>query len=173
MCLKPKNNNCGRNDFKKSKAGRPRLNLPSRSATTKLKIKSICITSIRQLLKSPANYPPAPDFATQNTRTDIQSKLLTTEEQYQHPLWQQKCMTILERDKYKCQSCGATGINLHVYLLNPKPKGNIWEEDEDSLKTVCSTCRGRLDSELPKLSGILGFKILSGEIDPLTLFQLP
>jgi hypothetical protein len=42
---------------------------------------------------------------------------------------------------------------------------HVWEYDNEALVTVCDKCHKLLHSELKKLSGIVAFQMLSGEID--------
>ena len=81
----------------------------------------------------------------------------------QDPKWQKKRLDIFNRDNWKCRCCFATNVALnahHLYYI----KGNRpWEYDDDAIVTVCNECHGILHKELNKLSGIIAFKILSGE----------
>ena len=61
-------------------------------------------------------------------------------EKLKDPRWQKKRLEILERDKFTCKECGDTKTTLHVH--HEAYKGNPWEADNDSLKTICEHCHG-------------------------------
>lgn len=91
--------------------------------------------------------------------------MLSIKEQYQHPHWHRKELDILRRDRWKCTCCGETNKLLHVYAIYYETDLHIWGYDDEALKTVCDDCMKILKTEMNKLSGIIAFKILSGEID--------
>jgi formate-dependent nitrite reductase cytochrome c552 subunit len=59
-------------------------------------------------------------------------------EKLQHPLWQQRRMTILNRDQFTCQKCGDKETNLHVH--HKKYSGEPWEAPDNDLETLCKDC---------------------------------
>jgi 5-methylcytosine-specific restriction endonuclease McrA len=91
--------------------------------------------------------------------------MLSIKEQYEHPHWQRKRLEIFRRDGWECRCCGATNKQLHVHHLYYENDLHVWEYDNEALATVCDKCHKLLHSELKKLSGIVAFKMLSGEID--------
>lgn len=64
-----------------------------------------------------------------------------------HPLWQRKRLQILDRAKFRCESCGDEESTLHVhhgyYERGLKP----WEYPDDSLHCLCESCH-ESDQEL-------------------------
>jgi 5-methylcytosine-specific restriction endonuclease McrA len=80
------------------------------------------------------------------------------------PEWTNKRNEIYKRDNYKCVICGANK-NLSVHHLYYLPETMPWEYDNEGLITVCNDHHKMLNYELPKLSGIIAFKILNCEID--------
>lgn len=54
------------------------------------------------------------------------------------PRWQKKRLKILERDNFKCQSCGDSENTLHVHHFSYKK--NPWDSEDYELVTVCETC---------------------------------
>lgn len=61
--------------------------------------------------------------------------------------WSNVRKRILERDKYKCQICGAIGLDkLHIHhILKRKQKG---KDFDDNLITVCPSCHKKADTKL-------------------------
>jgi len=59
---------------------------------------------------------------------------------YQHPRWQEKRLTILKRDCWKCSRCGEDELPLHVhhdkYIYGHAP----WEYEDEYLRTLCIYC---------------------------------
>lgn len=172
MCLKPKNNKRCKVESKDSGEGRPDLNQSLKSDPIRLKRLNSGIPKISQTLKGDAAYAKRLENTHQFAEPDSLSEPLTMDEQYQHPLWLKRSLDLIQRDGQICQCCGNVETHLQVFPLNNKPKGYLWEEDDDILKTVCDSCCELLEAELPKLSGIIAFNILSGKLDVSTLIQL-
>jgi hypothetical protein len=59
-------------------------------------------------------------------------------EQLQHPKWQKKRLTILNRDKFTCQICGDKETQLHVH--HKEYSGKAWEAKDEDLTTICKHC---------------------------------
>lgn len=91
--------------------------------------------------------------------------MLSIKEQYPH--WQRKCLEIFRRDCWECRCCGETNKQLNVHHLYYDNDLHVWDYDNEALVTVCNDCHKLLHSELKKLSGLVAFKILSGEMDLL------
>jgi len=72
---------------------------------------------------------------------------------YRDSRWQQKRLEVMERDGWKCRSCGASGdgvtLNVHhaYYETGKKP----WEYPSTSLFTWCEECHSRRH----KMNGML------------------
>lgn len=56
------------------------------------------------------------------------------------PKWQKKKNSILDRDNYTCQFCGAKDKTLHVHHLYYSENKSPWEYEDDSLITLCEDC---------------------------------
>ena len=86
-------------------------------------------------------------------------------EQIKKTQWQKKRLEIFERDNWKCTCCKSNEKQLQVHHLYYLPNTLIWEYDNEALKTVCKDCHEILTNELPKLSGIIAFQIISQNLD--------
>lgn len=78
--------------------------------------------------------------------------------------WQKLRLEIMHRDKFKCLSCfSQNDLNVHhLYYENGK---KIWEYEPESLVTLCQTCHEKLHKDLMKISGIIAFRALIGNVD--------
>jgi len=98
--------------------------------------------------------------------------MISSTEQYQHPLWQKKKYAIYERDGWTCRACKKDcyelAAQLHAHHLYRIRGLLLWEYDDESLVTLCKDCHDKV-SDLYKIGGIIAFKILCGEIDPIDL----
>jgi 5-methylcytosine-specific restriction endonuclease McrA len=85
--------------------------------------------------------------------------------QIKHPKWQKLRLKIFERDNFTCSCCSSKEKQLQVHHLYYLPNTLIWNYDEEALVTVCYKCHEILTKELPKLSGLIAFNILSNKLD--------
>ena len=94
---------------------------------------------------------------------------LSLEEQYKHPLWQRKRYSIYQRDGWTCRACRKDcyelAAQLHAHHLYYKRDRLLWEYDDEALVTLCDDCHKKIHEDLPKLSGIIAFEIIAGNID--------
>ena len=64
----------------------------------------------------------------------------TYSDKLKDPRWQKKRLKILERDDFKCISCGDDKSTLHVhhriYISNNDP----WDYEDETLVTLCEKC---------------------------------
>lgn len=66
-------------------------------------------------------------------------------EQYKDPRWQKKRLEIMERDNFRCQSCGDTEKTLNVHHTVPyRKETKPWEYEYDELITLCEGCHKEL-----------------------------
>lgn len=86
---------------------------------------------------------------------------MTYKEQLKDPRWQKIQSLVRDRDKYKCQLCGATDKFLHVHHLYYKPNTKVWEYDIESLTTLCSDCHDSVHSSLPKIISLAIFQLVN------------
>lgn len=84
--------------------------------------------------------------------------------------WQRKRLEIMQRDGFKCKICNSIDA-LNVHHLHYEPRTKIWEYDNESLVTLCENCHNAIHFDLGKISGLIAFKILSGEIDATVYFS--
>jgi 5-methylcytosine-specific restriction endonuclease McrA len=84
-------------------------------------------------------------------------KAISYSEKLQNPRWNEKRLSILKRDGYKCRMCGADNakINVHhiVYLKDRDP----WDYPDSLLISVCDSCHTKehLYEKLPLAEKIL------------------
>lgn len=64
---------------------------------------------------------------------------MTYAEKLRHPLWQKKRLHILERDGWKCRSCGTGEKNLQVHHVIYS-RIDPWQYDDAVLQTLCEDC---------------------------------
>lgn len=60
-------------------------------------------------------------------------------EKLRDPRWQKKRLEILNRDKFTCQCCKTTEIELHIHHIEYRP-GEPWDIDTELLITLCKDC---------------------------------
>ena len=62
--------------------------------------------------------------------------------QFRDSRWQQKRLEIMERDKWTCKSCGASGegVTLNVHHAYYESGKAPWEYPNQTLVTWCETC---------------------------------
>jgi 5-methylcytosine-specific restriction endonuclease McrA len=92
--------------------------------------------------------------------------MLNYYEQLQHPLWFKKRDEIILRDNNTCRVCGDKTHIHQVHHLCYLPDTHLWEYDDELMITTCLKDHQILNLILPKLSGLLAFKIITGDIDP-------
>ncbi len=61
-------------------------------------------------------------------------------EKLKDPRWQKKRLEILERDGWKCRSCGEKERTLHVHHIFYFPKKEPWEIHNGFLISFCEDC---------------------------------
>lgn len=97
--------------------------------------------------------------------------MLEKKEQYKHEFWLRKRDEILNRDNYKCQICGKNS-DLQVHHICYFPDRHVWDYDNELLQTVCREHHEILTFVLPKLSGIIAFKMLQKNLDFNSVYDL-
>lgn len=65
---------------------------------------------------------------------------MTYEEKLLDPRWQKKKAQILDRDNYKCKSCGSEHITLHAHHIFYLPDTEPWDYKDEDLITLCEIC---------------------------------
>lgn len=70
-------------------------------------------------------------------------------------IWYEIRATILKRDNYTCQECGATNIKLAIHHIIPHGKGG--SDTLDNLISVCLSCHRQIDYALQqtKVYGVI------------------
>jgi len=61
-------------------------------------------------------------------------------EKLKDPRWQKKRLEILERDGWKCMSCGGKEKTLHVHHIIYFSHKDPWEINNGFLITLCESC---------------------------------
>lgn len=61
-------------------------------------------------------------------------------EKLKNPKWQQKRLTIFQRDKWTCTKCQSVEKELQVHHLDYIPGIDPWEYPDDMLTTLCFDC---------------------------------
>jgi len=64
----------------------------------------------------------------------------TYAEKLKHPRWQQKRLSVFDRDGWECTGCGAKDKTLHAHHLTYRKGLDPWEYDLDDLDTLCEDC---------------------------------
>ena len=90
------------------------------------------------------------------------------EEQIMHGDWQKRRLEIMSRDEFMCRVCKSK-VMLSVHHLYYEKGKKLWEYDNEALVTVCDICHKKIHFDLMKTVGIIAFKILTKEIDPINL----
>jgi 5-methylcytosine-specific restriction endonuclease McrA len=99
---------------------------------------------------------------------------MTYAEKLRDPRWQKKRLEIMERDNWKCQSCGTDKMTLNVHHLFYKKTANPWEYDNDDLITLCEDCheyeKDRKENEEALLICLKENKFLCQDLDYLQTY---
>jgi len=76
-------------------------------------------------------------------------------EKLKDPRWQKKRLEILERDEWKCMSCGDKENTLHVHHIFYFPGKEPWDVHNGFLITLCEKCHkvGPCEKGLKSCSG--------------------
>jgi len=85
-------------------------------------------------------------------------------EQIKDGRWQKKRLEIMNRDGFKCRACKSEN-SLNVHHLYYLPGRMIWDYDNEGLVTLCENCHSIIHNDLAKISGIIAFEIIIGNID--------
>ena len=99
------------------------------------------------------------------------------------PNWQQQRQKVLQRDDYRCRTCGAAGsTHLHVHHIRPfREYGFISGENEnyrkanklDNLITLCPSCHRRAEERQQTRSALGGLAYVLRNLAPLFLMCDP
>lgn len=99
------------------------------------------------------------------------------------PNWQQQRQKVLERDEFRCRTCGAGGSTLlHVHHIRPfRAYGYIPGENEnyrlanepDNLVTLCPSCHRRAEAGQQTRSALGGLAYVLHNLSPLFLMCDP
>jgi len=76
--------------------------------------------------------------------------IMTYQEKLKHPKWQQKRLKILERDSWRCQTCGDENNSLHVHHIEYGKEP--WSVSDDNLITLCESCHAEVERILSWLN---------------------
>lgn len=65
---------------------------------------------------------------------------MTYSEKLKSPKWQKKRLQILERDGWRCLSCGSSEKNLQVHHVVYSKHTEPWDYDDKCYQTLCCDC---------------------------------
>lgn len=77
---------------------------------------------------------------------------------YRDSRWQRKRLEVMERDGWKCRSCGKgkdDGILLNVHHINYVSGAKPWEYPDTELVTWCDECHGRIHNDMQELNQVI------------------
>lgn len=63
----------------------------------------------------------------------------------QHPFWQKKRLSVLERDRFACRRCSNELATLHIHHEYYTPNTLPWEYPDDALITLCDLCHEKAE----------------------------
>ncbi len=100
------------------------------------------------------------------------------------PNWQAQRKQVLERDGYRCRTCGADGDEfvLHVHHIRPfREYGYVPGQNEnylianqtDNLVTLCASCHRQAEAGQQTRSALAGLGYVLGNLAPLFLMCDP
>jgi len=101
------------------------------------------------------------------------------------PNWKEQRLQVLERDQYRCRTCGAearSSQGLHVHHIRPfREYGYIRGKNEaylqanvlDNLVTLCPSCHRRAEASQQTRSALGGLAYVLGNLAPLYLMCDP
>ena len=78
--------------------------------------------------------------------------------------WQRLRLEVMQRDQFRCRACKCEN-NLNVHHLYYESDKHIYDYEIESLVTLCENCHSKLHKDLAKVSGIVAFKVLVGDMD--------
>ncbi len=61
-------------------------------------------------------------------------------DQYKDPRWQEKRLSIMQSDGFRCRRCHSKDKELHVHHLKYKKNSKPWEYPNSNLVTLCESC---------------------------------
>jgi hypothetical protein len=73
-------------------------------------------------------------------------------EKLKDPRWQKKRLEILDRDMWKCKSCGDDKKTLHVHHIFYMPRKDPWDIPNGLLITLCEGCHKSMPEEDEEIS---------------------
>lgn len=65
---------------------------------------------------------------------------MTYAEQLKHPKWQKRRLEILDRAKFRCESCEDSETTLHVHHKRYRKGAMAWEYSDQELIALCEDC---------------------------------
>ena len=91
--------------------------------------------SVAGITEQAHKYSPKPS-------TSLLLWFMIYSERLKDPRWKVKRKAILERDGYKCVSCGAERRSLEVHHIKYGPTLDPWDVDDSMLESLCHSCHG-------------------------------
>jgi 5-methylcytosine-specific restriction endonuclease McrA len=93
-------------------------------------------------------------------------------EQLKDPRWIRKYDEIKERDNRTCLICNSNEHHVEVHHLCYLPGFLAWEYDNELLVTICRRHHDQVTYDMPKVSGLIAFQALKGNVDLSNLVEL-
>lgn len=73
---------------------------------------------------------------------------MTYAEKLRDPRWQKKRLEVMNRDGFKCKSCGDATSTLNVHHKYYEKGAMPWDYPETALVTLCEKCHGRTEKKI-------------------------
>jgi hypothetical protein len=81
----------------------------------------------------------------------LKKNKMSYQKKLQNPKWQKKRLEILQRDDFKCQSCGADNEELHVHHKWYEYGKDIWDYENECFQTLCHLCHNEIELHLKEI----------------------
>lgn len=78
-------------------------------------------------------------------------------EKLKNPFWQKKRLEILQRDEFKCISCGDNESSLSVHHVIYEKNKEIWDYDNILLRTLCESCHNDIHNRLKEIDFVIRY----------------
>lgn len=78
-------------------------------------------------------------------------------EQLKSPRWQERRLSIMERDNFTCQECGDTESELNVHHKVYIENRNAWDYPNPMLITLCEPCHKKIHAQMNAINEMIGF----------------
>lgn len=73
---------------------------------------------------------------------------MTYYQKLKDPRWQKKRLEVMQRDKFKCVSCGSGDKELQCHHLVYAESGNPWDVNNGNIITLCCGCHTKIEETI-------------------------